>query len=232
MSDTEQPTPTPAPTPPSGNAWSSPQVVAAIIGGIVTIAVTFIGVLPTLIGDDDPTPTPPPPTVIVVTATETNQPPTATAEVESVASTPEPTTVVEEIPPTETAIAQLAAPAPTEVPNLSLLYDDVSFTVHNISGGVRSLEGVVFRSSSGNWDAYSWGPSIYNSLPVNNCLRIRDTTSGQRQPPSQCGNLYGLILVGQPALFWLNSSTFDVVLNGQTVAVCNSADGACAIHLP
>ena len=228
MSENEQPTS----TPPAGNAWSNPQVIAAIIGGIVTVAVTFIGVLPTLIGDDDPTPTPPPPTVVVVAATETNLPPTAIVEVQSPTATPEPTIVVEESQPTEPAQAQQAAPQPTEVPNLSLLYDDVSFTVHNISGGVRSLEGVVFRSSTGNWDAYSWGPSLHNSLPANNCLRLRDTTSGQRQPPSQCGNLYGLILVGQSALFWLNSSTFDVVLNGQTVAVCNSADGSCAIHIP
>lgn len=234
MSDNEESQSTPPPTPPtpSGNALSNPQVLVAVIGGLVTIAVAFIGILPTIIGNDDPTPTPPPPTVIVVTATETEAPPTATDDAPVSTATPQPTDVVEETQPTETALAQQAVIQPTAVPNLTLLYDDVSFTVHNISGGVISLEGVTFQSASGEWDASRWGPSVYNSLPNENCLRLRDTTSGQRQPPSVCDNLYGLILVGQSALFWINTESFTVSLNGQPIAECATAAETCAIHIP
>ncbi len=234
MSDNEESQSPPPPTPPSPSAGSlsNPQVLVAVIGGLVTIAVAFIGILPTIIGNDDPTPTPPPPTVIVVTATQTIVPATATDVSLASTATAQPTDVLEETQPTETVPAQQAVVQPTAVPNLTLLYDDVSFTVHNINNGVMSLEGVTFRSASGEWDAARWGPSVYNSLPDDNCLRLRDMNSGQRQPPSVCGNLYGLILVGQSALFWRNTESFTVSLNGQPIAECAVAAETCAIHIP
>ncbi len=122
---------------------------------------------------------------------------------------------------------------PTAIPgNVLLLYDDVSFTVHNRAGRVLSLEGVIFRSASANWNARSWGVSVYVSLPDNACLRLRDASSGQRQPPPVCGSLYGLQLVGSPALFWLNTESFEVVRGGQVIATCRSDEGSCLVYIP
>lgn len=141
--------------------------------------------------------------------------------------------------PTETATpAATDTPAFTPVPptpipgNVLLLYDDVSFTLHNRAGRVLSLEGVIFRSASGNWNARSWGVSVYISLPDNACLRLRDASSGQRQPPAACGTLYGLQLVGPPAHFWLNTDTFEVVRGGQVIATCRSDEGSCLVYIP
>jgi serine/threonine-protein kinase len=181
---------------------------------------------------------------VPVAAAPTMQPtatltPTA-SNTPTITDTPAPTATETPFPTdTPTRIPTLAATAtntpvpPTPVPvNAMLLYDDVSFTLHNRSGRTLSLEGVIFRSSSGNWNARSWGVSIYTSVPDNNCLRLRNAASGQRQPPAECGGLYGLQLVGRPALFWVNVDQFQVVRDGEVIATCRTDEGRCGVFIP
>lgn len=228
------------PHPPAGSAWNSPQVIAAAIGGIVTIVVAVVGIIPTLIQQN----TAPTPVLATFTPTFTVSPtdtalilptdtPSATSPL-TVSDTPIPTPTeirLPTIPPTEVPSPEPVLIA-TPVPNLRLLYDDVSFTVHNFNAGTFSLAGVVFQSASGVWDAAMWGTTLYNSLPANNCLRLRNVESGQRQPPRVCGNLYGLQLVGTSALFWIHTPTFDVLKNGDVIATCDTAAGECLIYVP
>lgn len=102
----------------------------------------------------------------------------------------------------------------------------------NQSERTLSLEGVEFRSASGNWDARDWGPSVYTSLPLGMCLRLRDASVGQRQPPAPCRDkIYGLIVVGSSALFWLNTETFEVVRNNTLIVTCPAEAGTCALSL-
>ena len=118
-------------------------------------------------------------------------------------------------------------------PNVKLIYDKVSFNVLNQSNQVLSLASVTFRSISGTWDARNWGPSIYISLPIANCLRLRDASSGQHTPPAVCANhIYGLIEVGITAMFWVNTDHFDVIHNDQTIATCDTAAGECDVYIP
>lgn len=222
--------------------WKNPQVIVSIIGGIVTIVVAIVGILPTIVNQNAApvqatfTPTVMPFATYTVTdaavAVLVTEAPTTT-------NTPEPAVQPTTIPPTDipmatdvpTPVPQLPL-MPTSVPNLRLLYDDVSFTVHNPNNGIFSLEGVTFRSQTGEWDAALWGISIYNSLPANNCLRLRDAEAGQRQPPRICGNLYGLQLVGRTALFWLNTASFDILKGGTTIATCDATAGECLVYVP
>jgi hypothetical protein len=98
---------------------------------------------------------------------------------------------------------------------------------------VLSLEGVTFQSASGTWDARQWGPSIHNSLPANQCLRLRDATAGQRTPPSPCvDHLYGLIEVGASALFWVNTPEFTVWWQGQVITTCATSGSVCSVFIP
>ncbi len=203
----------------------NPQIIVAIIGAITTIGAAVITALAALLSNSNPPA--PTSTPIVITAT--------------------PIPAVVEVTPTPPTLALLASPSPlplgtpvlfTNVPaavstspiNMLLLYDDVSFSLLNQSGSTLSLEGVTFRSASGSWDARDWGPSLYTSLPNGMCLRLRDATVGQRQPPAPCVNkIYGLIVAGRSALFWINTESFEVIRNGTVLATCQTAEGSCTI---
>jgi hypothetical protein len=118
---------------------------------------------------------------------------------------------------------------PAQPANALFMWDDVSFTAINVGGGTLSLVGVTFNSARGFWDARDWGPSLYNSLPSRDCLRLRDAAAGQRNPPGECGDLYGLILVGASAIFWRGVDTFDILRDGQAIATCPVAAGRCEV---
>ncbi|MFN8374843.1 MAG: hypothetical protein U0694_18430 [Anaerolineae bacterium] len=219
---------------------ANPQIIAAGITAVATILVALITVLPNILPKAAPTETA---LVIVVTPTAaavtaestTAAPPSQTAtevaatDVLLLSATSAPSTAVpttSDAPPATTATA-------VQIPNLLLLYDDVSFTVLNQSAGVLSLEGVVFRSSAGEWDAAGWGTSLYNSLPAGMCLRLRDASVGQRQPPQPCINhIYGLIETQGGTLFWLGIEQFDVIRAGTIVATCAATAESCAIYVP
>jgi hypothetical protein len=215
----------------------NPQVVATIIGGIITLLVAIVGVLPNLLNKGAATPQP---TILLVIATQI--PPTATPIPIAATATDEivqapvtsaaPTAVV--VPPTALFEPTPTPPLlPTPAPNVLLLYDEVSFTLLNEGQGTLSLEGVVFHSDSGAWDARKWGASIYNSLPAGKCLRLRDASVGNRQPPASCGSpIYGLQVVGASVLFWVGVGKFDVVRNGTVIATCTVADQSCAVAIP
>ncbi len=254
------------PTPPKPEPLlKNPQVVAAIIGGVITLVVAIVGVLPVLLNKSAPTPQP---IVLLVTATpvpatdaptvipntpvpvaataipvDTSIPPTllpiatqALQQVEAVTQLPPTFTPAQAntpIPPTSTTAAPSPAPIlPTAVPNVLLLYDDVSFTLANQSGGKLSLEGVTFHSDRGDWDARRWGPSVYNSLPAGKCLRLKNAGVGNRQPPAPCTNsIYGLIEVGATAQFWAGVDSFQVLYNGQVIATCMVSSRSCPIAI-
>lgn len=232
----------------SGNSLSNPQVVIALITGIVSILVTLIGVLPNLIGADEPTATPTPVAVVVVTATQL--PPTPTAETQTVAndaptlmsaavSTASPTAIPMTEPTTEptaeltieptTAPEQPAATQPP-APNVLLIYDNVSFSLINTSGRRLSLANVTFRSESGSFDPVGW--ANYRRIPNDNCLRIRDAGAGNRNPPGECHKLLSLLLIGQTAMFWTESDTFDVLQGSSVIATCTTDTDRCAIYVP
>jgi hypothetical protein len=224
------------------SSLANPQVLAALIGGVVTLAAALLGVLPSIINR------PPESTaVIVVTATPlpatalelavTPLPPTdVPATTESVALVPSATF----FPPTAT-IPPTAIPAtpipPTPIPpttapaqpaNVLFIWDDVSFTVVNRDNRGLSFANIIFRSSDGSFDARAWG----SSLPSGYCLRLRDATVGQRQPPAECGgHIYSLLEIGASAIFWRSADSFDVLQNGQVIVTCPVAAGRCEVFV-
>lgn len=237
----------PPPQQPAG--LTHPQILVAVIGAITTVIVTAIGVIPSIISSTQPpTPTPTPiiitatpippsetPIVVVMTAippSETRVPTEITVVSSSAAtSLPETPTPLPVIPLPTTASAP---PVNTQnmPPNVRLMYDSVSFTLLNESGGVLSLEGVRFRGGNREWEARNWGPSIHNSIPNRKCVRLRDAAAGQRQPPAPCqNNIYGLIEVGTVAFFWRDVTTFEVMKNGAVIATCATADGECRVYI-
>jgi hypothetical protein len=103
--------------------------------------------------------------------------------------------------------------------------------VLNQSGGEFSLEGVVFRSSRGQWESRSWGPAA-NQVPAVDCLRSRSTMVGQRQLPAPwADNIYAFLEVGGTALFWIGETSFEEVRNGEVIVVCAVSDGMCSISI-
>jgi hypothetical protein len=199
----------------SQNPLLSPQVLAALITGVVAIALALI---PALTANPQPTPT--------ATFTPTIAP----------AATAVPATEAISLEPTSTSTftpAPTLLPPATESPtaNVLLLYDDVAFTISNQGSRTLSLANLRFRRSNGNWNASQWGVGLVDGFRADNCLRMRDTTASQRQPPSICGTLLGLQLVSGTALFWFDVDTFEVLNNDTVIAVCSTVDDTCPIYV-
>jgi hypothetical protein len=173
---------------------------------------------PTAVQNTEPSPSPLP---IIPTLTPLQLTPNAPP-----ADTP-PTAIIQ-----PTAAEQVPQP-PANPPNVRLLYDTVSLTLINQSGGTLSLVGVTFSSVSGGWDALTWGRRVYDRLPSGQCLRIREAAVGQRTPPAECINrIFGLIEAGGRAMFWRGAETFTVERNGAVIATCQTAVGACEVFIP
>ncbi len=220
------------------SSFTNPQVITAIIGGVVTLVAAILGILPSVLNR-----APEATAVIIVTATsmpttfvEATSPP-ASAPTDVPATQAQPTTeaiVPTAIPPTAippTPIPPSPVPptnAPSQPANALLIWDEVSFTALNQGGGGLSFGSVTFRSAGGSFDGRAWG----SSLPSGYCLRLRDAAVGSRQPPAECGgNLYSLLEVSGSALFWRGVDSFDVVQNGQVIATCAVSAGRCGVHI-
>jgi hypothetical protein len=248
----------PTPAASSANAWANPQVLIALITGIVTVLAAFIGILPTLIEANQPTPTPTPTHTPTPTLTLTSTPapppteaftltlaPTLTPVSDSPTDVPasEPTSAPTSVPPTlEPTTAPTSAPtsAPTDAPpaaptasnppNALLIYDDASFTLVNVSGRNLSLAGVRFRGGGVAFNSTGWANNT--RIPDGNCVRLRDTAAGQRNPPGECGALLSLLLLDRDALFWIGTDSFEVVRRGVVLATCATDTDRCAIYIP
>lgn len=224
MADESSPSSSPST---SSNSWSNPQVIIALITGLVSILVTVIGILPNLIDADEATATPTAiAAVIVVTATDLPSTPT-----------PEAQTIATDSPTTAPTMVVLTAEEPTAEPtiespppNVLLIYDDVAFSLVNTSGRRLSLANVTFQSGSRSFEAVGW--ANHGRIPNGNCLRIRDASAGNRNPPGECSDLLSLLLIGQTAMFWTESDTFDVRQGSAVIATCTTDTDRCAIYVP
>lgn len=231
---------------------NSPQVVAALITSFVAIA---LAVVPTLLNNNNdsasapvvlitlttvPTSEPVATEVVVVESTSTDTPPSLEPTDEpptptptdvpptSIPSSPTPT----DVPPTAILTEIPPSPAPANPPNVILLYNASSFTVYNQSSQTLALDSIRFQSSSGHWDATSWGTGLVRTFPADNCLRMRDANSASQQPPAICGTLLGLQLTSGDTLFWLNTDEFDVLSNGEVIATCQTTTDTCEVYIP
>jgi hypothetical protein len=237
MSDTPDPKPSvPVETRPS--EWRTPQVILPIIATISTILVAVIGVIPSIMEANKPPAVTPTAMVIAIIATPV---PATSVPVEVAAVSPLaptnapaatgiPTTAPTEIPPTVAPTDVPPAAEPTAVPNVTLFYDQDAFTIYNMTGGRISLEGITFKGPEASWDISPFGGSM-KSLPSNKCLRLRDATVGNRQPPAECGSTnYAFLEIGPRVIFW-RGEYFDVVRDNAVLATCQFAAGKCEIHV-
>lgn len=235
-----------------------PQVLTALITGIVSVTVAIVSLVPTMIAANTPTATPTlthtatftlTPSLTATATTQASAAPTLTfnesktplAPTVSATTEPlqvEPTIEIVEVQPTvEVAQAQPTAlsesqETPSE-PNVLLIFDEVSFTLVNVSGSTLSLKDLKFRSDSGKWDAKTWGgPTVYNALPNDLCLRIRDSAAGNRNPPGECKDLHGLSITGGDALFWRGVGEFEIRQKKDLLASCKTDTDRCAIFVP
>lgn len=219
----------------SNNGWNNPQVIIALITGLVSVLVTVIGVLPNLINANEATATPTAMAVVLIVATPTDVPLLPTSETQTLPtavptteSSTAPTTAPTIQPTAESTTAPVATNSPS--PNVLLIYDNVSFSLVNTSGRRLSLDNVTFQSGSRIWESLAW--ANHRRIPNGNCMRIRDASVSNRNPPGECSELLSLILIGGSAMFWTEADTFDVLQGSQVIATCTTDTDRCAIYIP
>jgi len=191
----------------------SPQVIAAIIGAVVTI---LVAVLPSLLGNDDtPNPTQSPP-VVIVTATLTDVSAAARA-----ADTPMPSQAV---------IATEPTPVTADV---LVVWDSATISLVNQTERVINVNDIVFRASDRTWAMNNLG-GLAASFPAGTCIRIHDTNARDSAPPPECADaarLHAYIEIGSNDVFWNAPETFEIVRRDQVLATCVVAQETCAFAL-
>lgn len=227
------------PAPPS-RVFGHPQIIAALITGMISIVVALVGIIPALM-DDDETPTPTVAAAALFSPTAEPSPllaPTDTpVDLPTVVPTSQPAAAVTSLPvlPVTPVTGETIPPTvegATLPPNAMLIWDQDAFNVVNESGARMSLARVRFRALSDRgvrWRAEDWG-TVHETLPDGQCLRLRDASVGRRNPPPECAGdrLYALFEVGPTVIFW--PAGFTVERDDIVLATCTSSP--CEVYVP
>ena len=141
---------------------------------------------------------------------------------------------------------------PNGTPGIWLTYDSTAVNLTNKSGVPVDLAGVGFRRISGDGTATAAFPAfrwilLSGSAPLNlqpdACYQLlrAETASLKLKPgsalpiPNTCRELQGwLVDIDQDWLFWIpegNSTSFQVINNGQLIQTCSIASGSCEFTL-
>lgn len=229
----------PSLTQPPLKLTQQPQIMAALITGLISVLVAVVGIIPALVesGKNSPTPTPPAPLLAAAVPAENTQAvPTHT----SMPTVGQPNIIP--VGATSTSLPAIGSPRVpsdpqptivdngTQTPNVRLYFDNASFTIRNMSAGRKILADVSFYNDDARWDASQWG-LIHQDFKKQNCLRLRDQAAGPRNPPSDCqgNNLLSLMEVGTPVIFWRAEGGFRIERNGVEIGVCSQSP--CDLYL-
>lgn len=129
--------------------------------------------------------------------------------------------------------------------DVALIYDELTFIVHNVSNNDVDLSGWRFSQTlpTGairSFDANAWdeGSRPVFALPPNDCFQVWDIlTPGQLALPDFCGVRHAWRAIAPQRQFWISPSNdpaaaFDVRdADGTLLARCPIATGQCLITL-
>lgn len=194
--------------------------------------------------------------------TNTNIPPTAIPRanntpiptntiIPATATNPPAPTIIPTMPATNTIIPTRASSTPGQIiptstpliatateiiqPDIQLIYDNSSFVLINVSGGVLNLANLFFESANGTLASYRWNTEFL-SQPLSgftngDCLQVWTLETSYLNVPRNCRFRHAWIAVADNAVFWRNVNIFTV-RNGQNlVGICRVDAGVCDINL-
>lgn len=121
-------------------------------------------------------------------------------------------------------------------PNTLLIYDDNDLTMVNRSGGVMSLDGLIFRSMGGSQESFFTATRWTGALDADDCAQIWSVPRGEPKELPECpSNIFWLTTRFEEAHFWTGAygaTQFRVEQNGIERAVCPIANpGMCEFFL-
>ncbi len=120
--------------------------------------------------------------------------------------------------------------------NTLLIYDDNDLTMVNRSGGVMSLNGIIFRSMGGSQESFFTATRWAGALDGDDCAQIWSVPRGQAKDLPECpSSTFWLTTQFQEAHFWTGAygaTQFRVEQNGLERAVCPIVNpGTCQFFL-
>lgn len=129
-----------------------------------------------------------------------------------------------------------AAPTPVAGAALAVIYDAVSLSVQNISGGAVDFTQIVVGEGGSalpltHWLAYfKADPLVLSYFPTGECLQAHAMGIAYPGAPSACSVVRGVVQVQTANVFWKDS--FNVYWKGQIAATCAGGEGICEVRLP
>ena len=140
------------------------------------------------------------------------------------------------IPPDNLQLPQsLRSIVPERPPDIRLVYDESSFTLINAATGYLDLLGLYFVSDTGEMDVERWDTQFLAqplfSMDPGGCVQAWRVGLSQLPKPPDCRSRKAWIPIGEPAWFWIGTTSFEVYRNDALVATCLVGDGACEFSL-
>ena len=142
------------------------------------------------------------------------------------------------LPTTETALSPTNTPAqppPAADTDLLLRWDGSALTLTNVSGSPADIRTLSMTGNNRTVDASYWAnsnPSLnLGGIPNGSCVGLRPLAYPDRPPlPPNCDDLGGWW--SADIVYVWGAESFDVYVNGQLAATCQSSAGQCAVDLP
>lgn len=169
--------------------------------------------------------------------------PTQTLSATEIAlSSQEPTLIPTQTLPPAQAITARPTATPTLTPtvmlppDIRLIYDANTFTLINVSRRILNLANLVFVSDTRSLASQRWNTEFLTqrltSFTEDDCLQIW-TFDVAIDPgsPIGCDVRHAWIAISRDDAFWLESETFTVTNNNQTIGLCATSVGECDINL-
>ncbi|MFQ3566836.1 MAG: PPC domain-containing protein [Aggregatilineales bacterium] len=137
------------------------------------------------------------------------------------------------MPVSPAAPAVTPTPLPPEAVELLLRWDPTYFLMTNISGRSLNVSGLSFSGAnrSATMDVLAQTSTAFNPIafPPGACIGFRPLAYPSAPPAGSCRNLAAWYSA-DIYYFW-GAATFDVLLNGTRIAMCETVVGECGIAL-
>jgi hypothetical protein len=126
--------------------------------------------------------------------------------------------------------------APAANADVSLIYDDLSLSLLNISDAPINLADLTFQSERGTLSIYSWDNGYLSAslsgFPAGDCLQAWNANTEQQPKPPLCDTRHAWIGVSNAATMWAGVPEFSVYRRGNLLATCAVNAGECSFSLP
>ncbi|MEO0563290.1 MAG: CAP domain-containing protein, partial [Chloroflexota bacterium] len=114
---------------------------------------------------------------------------------------------------------------------IRLIYNRNTFTLINEGGQLLDVADLEFTDGETTFLAFYWETDVISELSAGHCLQLAAFGNLGLRKPLACGVRQRWVSVREGEQFWM-SGTFEVQMDGATIAECRTDEDECVFELP